>query len=78
MLSAMARPSKPDRPLLPEDGGSVRLAELQRFGVLDTPAEPVFDDLARLAAQICNAPMALISLVDRTRDTGSNPPWAWT
>ena len=44
-----------------------RLEELRRYGVLDTPPEQVFDDLALLAAQICGTPMALISLVDRDR-----------
>ena len=67
MPSAMARSRKLVRPRLPEAGDSARLRELQRFGVLDTPAEPVFDDLARLAAQVCGTPIALVSLVDRTR-----------
>ncbi len=63
----MARSCKVSRPCLPEDANSARLAELQRFGVLDTPAEPVFDDLVRLAAQVCGTPMALICLVDHER-----------
>ena len=44
-----------------------RIAELLRYEVLDTPRERTFDDLARLAAEICGASMALISLVDRHR-----------
>jgi len=44
-----------------------RLAALRRYDVLDTPPEPAFDDLARLAAHVCGAPMALVSLVDDTR-----------
>ena len=44
-----------------------RLEELRRYQILDTPAEPVFDDLARLAAQVCGAPMAVISFMDRDR-----------
>ena len=35
--------------------------------MLDTPAEPEFDDFTYLAAVICDAPMALISLVDSDR-----------
>ncbi len=63
----MAR-SRKISPRCPAAGDeSARLEELRRFGVLDTPPEPVFDDLARLAAQICEAPMALIGLVDRER-----------
>lgn len=44
-----------------------RLATLRRFGVLDTPAEVAFDDLAEMAAQLCDTPMALVSLVDEQR-----------
>jgi two-component sensor histidine kinase len=40
---------------------------LRRYGVLDTPPEPEFDDVARLAAQICDTPVALITLVDDRR-----------
>lgn len=35
--------------------------------MLDTVPEEVFDDLTELAAQICEAPMALISLADEKR-----------
>jgi len=45
----------------------LRLAALRRYAVLDTPPEPAFDDLARLAAAVCDAPMALISFVDESR-----------
>jgi hypothetical protein len=44
-----------------------RLAALKRYGILDTPCEPEFDDLVRLAAQVCEAPVAVISLVDDRR-----------
>ncbi len=46
---------------------AARLEELRRYCILDTPAEAVFDDLARLAAQICGTPIAVISFVDRDR-----------
>lgn len=46
---------------------SKRLEALARYAVLDTPGEAVFDDLTRLAADICETPMALISLVDEHR-----------
>ncbi len=48
-------------------GEPERLAALRRLGILDTPPEPAFDDLTRLAAQICGAPIALISLVGADR-----------
>ena len=44
-----------------------RLQALSSYGLLDTPAEPLFDDLAQLAARLCDVPMALISLVDDRR-----------
>lgn len=44
-----------------------RLAELQAFDVLDTEPEQAYDDITFLASQICGAPIALISLVDRER-----------
>ncbi len=44
-----------------------RLEALRNFAVLDTPPETDFDDIAKLAAQICGTPMALISLVDEKR-----------
>jgi signal transduction histidine kinase len=44
-----------------------RLSSLRSFNILDTPREAVFEDLTRIAAQICRTPMAIISLVDRTR-----------
>jgi signal transduction histidine kinase/CheY-like chemotaxis protein len=44
-----------------------RVAALRSLGVLDTPPEPNYDDLTRLAAQICGVPIALISLVDADR-----------
>ena len=40
-----------------------RLAALDRQGILDTPAEPGFDDIVQLAAQVCGAPVAPVSLV---------------
>jgi len=44
-----------------------RLAALHRYGVLDTLPEIAFDELTRLAAQICGVPIALITLVDEGR-----------
>lgn len=44
-----------------------RLKVLWQYDVLDTVPEAVFDDLTELAARICEAPIALISLVDENR-----------
>ena len=44
-----------------------RLEALRRFDILDTEPEQRFDDLAALAAHICDAPIALVSIIDDTR-----------
>lgn len=44
-----------------------RLKVLWQYEVLDTVPEELFDDLTELAARICEAPIALISLVDENR-----------
>ncbi len=44
-----------------------RLAALHALELLDTPAEAMFDHITALAAQICDTPIALISLVDAQR-----------
>jgi len=44
-----------------------RLQVLWQYDVLDTVPEEVFDDLTELAASICEAPIALITLVDEKR-----------
>jgi len=49
------------------DNEDERLAELLSYDVLDTEAEQLFDDLTTLASQICDTPIALISLIDPDR-----------
>ena len=44
-----------------------RLKVLWQYDVLDTVPEAVFDELTSLAALICDAPIALISLIDEDR-----------
>jgi GAF domain-containing protein len=58
-----------------------RLAALQDAALLDSPPEEPFDRLARLAATAVNAPVALVSAVDRDRQffkscLGLPEPWA--
>lgn len=52
-------------PLPADEAG--RLAALKHLRVLDTPAEPIFDDVVWLASSACNASIALISLIDTDR-----------
>ncbi len=44
-----------------------RIKVLWQYDILDTVPEEVFDDLTELAARICEAPIALITLVDEDR-----------
>lgn len=44
-----------------------RLHALREYQILDTPREGDFDDLVKLAAEICQTPISLVSLVDRDR-----------
>ncbi len=46
---------------------AARLAALDGYAILDTPAEQGFDDIAQLAAQVCEAPIALVSFVGADR-----------
>ena len=40
-----------------------RLAALARYEVVDTPRERSFDELAELAAKLCDAPIAVVNLI---------------
>lgn len=44
-----------------------RLTALHALKVLDTPAEEIFDGIARAAAEVCGTRMAMVSLIDRDR-----------
>ena len=46
---------------------SARLRALRRLDVLDSLPEVAYDDIVRLAAELCGTPIALISLVDEDR-----------
>ena len=44
-----------------------RLAALAQYGVAGTSPEPEYDHIVEIAADFFNAPMALVSLVERDR-----------
>lgn len=58
-----------------------RLSKLDELMLLDSPAEEAFDRLTRLASQILDTPVSLVSLVDADRQFfksyfGLPEPWA--
>lgn len=55
-----------NRPPIPANEDE-RLRALEACGILDTPGELLFDGLTELAAAICDAPIAILSLIDRDR-----------
>ncbi|MHA6763869.1 GAF domain-containing SpoIIE family protein phosphatase [Streptacidiphilus sp. PAMC 29251] len=64
-------PPRPDRgaaaPMPEQVYDPVRLAAVRATGLLDTPAEPEFDELASLAASITGAGRAFVTFVDDRR-----------
>jgi signal transduction histidine kinase len=44
-----------------------RLSWLKDLDILDTLEEKAYDDLTHIASQICDVPIALVSLIDETR-----------
>ena len=93
---ALGRPGAPRGDGTPENGtrrrralidaaaavhDSDRLDALRATGLLDSDVTPSFDRLARVAAHVLNAPVALVSLVDSDRQffkscLGLPEPWA--
>jgi len=49
------------------DNEAQRLAALREYHILDTGAEQAYDDITALAAYLCDVPIAMISLVDESR-----------
>jgi GAF domain-containing protein len=57
MLKAPIPPDEPQR-----------MQTLHEYDVLDTPPEAVYDDIAHVCAGVCDTPIALIALIDGTRN----------
>lgn len=57
--------AKPDYPIPANE--AERLLAVDRTGIVDTPADPVFDRLTWLASQITDTPVALISILTARR-----------
>jgi len=66
-LEVLESPPLPySRVPLPENEAA-RLDALRQYEILDTDPEEAFDDFTRLAAHICGSPIALVSLIDDSR-----------
>jgi two-component system, sensor histidine kinase len=52
-------------PTIPGEGA--RLDALRRYAILDSEPEADFDEIVTLAATMCSTPIALISLIDQSR-----------
>jgi len=48
-------------------GEASRVEAIEKYGVFTTPADPALNDLTRLTAQICNASVAAVMLIDGDR-----------
>lgn len=65
-MSPNKKPDGSSPAAMPADEAG-RLQALHEFRLLDTLPEAVYDDLAFIASQICQTPIALVSLVDGER-----------
>lgn len=66
MTDTLPRPTAALAAALPANEAA-RLAALRGYGVLDTPVEAAFDDIVRIAAQVCGTPIAVVNLIDAGR-----------
>lgn len=66
MADAPCRSLKVKVPETPLNEGS-RVARLRALDLLDTPPEPVFDAITRMASRLLGVPIALVTLVDTDR-----------
>nr|WKN34072.1 GAF domain-containing sensor histidine kinase [Tunicatimonas sp. TK19036] len=51
----------------PTSNEAERLEALKSYNILDTLPEKDFDDITRIASEICNTPISLITLLDENR-----------
>ena len=54
------------KPAIPHNE-SDRLAALERYGILDTPPDAILDCITQVTANLCETPIALITLIDSSR-----------
>lgn len=63
----MTSPAGVGQELSSEAAESARMAAVARYDILDTPPDGAFDRIAALAAQLLDAPIATVTIVDRDR-----------
>ncbi|GAB3174892.1 GAF domain-containing protein [Telluribacter humicola] len=49
------------------DNEAARVNSLRRYQLLDSVSEEVYDDITKIASEICGTPISLISLIDENR-----------
>ncbi len=49
------------------DNESERLKALKEYSILDSLPEQDFEDITRIASEICQTPISLITLIDTNR-----------
>lgn len=49
------------------DNEAQRLESLQHYQLLDTPAEVEYDRVSQIASELCQTPIAMVSLIDKER-----------
>ena len=47
-----------------QEPDTARLEALEHYALGELPRDPAYEDIARLAAQVCNAPVAFVSVVE--------------
>src|SRR5579883_697097 len=52
---------------VPDQAEESRLAAVRRYDILDTPPDGSFDRITRLASELFDVPIALVSIVDHDR-----------
>jgi hypothetical protein len=52
-----------------------RLGAVRALNILDTAPEIAYDDIGELAAQICQCPVAYVSLMDDDRPLAKGRVW---
>jgi diguanylate cyclase (GGDEF)-like protein len=68
-LSTSSYPSQTvdDSVILVSERERERLEAVRRYAILDTPAEGAFDRITRLAAQLFDVPISIVSVIDHDR-----------